>query len=130
MSEELNREILALQERMRAGELTAEEYMIAVTRLTDPARATEMEGELLIATLPDTAFEDDDVTDEDDDDDSPLPPVPDGLTSVYGTREVADKATKKANMASVLVLVSVLAVIAVTSFVIALAWVLIRSSMG
>ena len=109
MNDEINGQILALQERMRAGELTAEEYMIAVARLTDPEKAAEMEADLLLKTLPDYSFEDDD-----------------DAVDLKDTIEP----TQSTSMATIIILVIVIAIFAVASFTIALAWVLIRSSMG
>ena len=114
MDDATKQQILDLQERMRAGELTADEYMIAVTRLTDPEKATEMEGELLISQLPDYSFQDDDDDPIDDDDLGPEDPT---------------NAAQTKNMA-IIVPVMVLVIFAITTFMIDAIWATIRASMG
>ena len=105
MNDDIKREILKLQERLKAGELTADEYMIAMTRLTDPEKATEMEGDLLLSQLPDYSFQDDD--DEDD----------------------ATTVTTSKNMAPVVIL-AVIVIFAIAIQLIVAVWAMILGSWG
>lgn len=130
MDADTKQKILALQERMKKGEITPDEYTIAVTRLTDPGKAAEMEAEYLISSLPDYSFDDDGSVD-DDIEDGPLPPVPGELTGVYGTRETGESpAYTKAKQTTIIVtLVTVLVIFAITIITIVVMWAILRSSL-
>lgn len=114
MNDEVKQQILNLQEQLKAGELTSEEYMIAMTRLTDPEKAAEMEADLLLKTLPDNSFEDDDDVIDDDD-----------LAPRYPATTTQTK-----NMVAIIALVVVFIIFACSIFTIILAWVMVRASMG
>ena len=113
MDDAVKQQIIDLQERLKAGELTADEYMIAVTRLTDPEKATEMEGELLISTLPDYSLQDDDN---------------DVIDLDLGSEDPTKAAQTKTS--AVVILLAVLAIFAVCMFSIITMWVMIRATKG
>ena len=106
MSAETKEGILRLQDRLKAGEISAEEYMVAVARLTDPEKADGLETDYLLATLPDYSFQ------YDDDDTEP--------------NEIAEvtRTTNKGPIA----LVSILIIFAVTILLTAALWVMIRAA--
>ena len=129
MNDEVNEQILALQERMRAGEITAEAYMDAVNRLVDPTSVSEHEPNSYVPE----PFDEDDPLDIDDlTTADALPPVPDGLTAIYGERESVEspELTKAKQTALIVTLVTVVVIFAVTIFSIIAIWAMIRSSLG
>ena len=124
MDDATNQQILALQERLHAGELTPEAYIDAVNLLVDPSRISEYAPNSYVPE----PFDEDDDTDADTDGSTSgaLPPVPDGLTSVYGTREPAPSGSSTPS--SVAVIVAVLVVFALSVFFIATVWVMLLAA--
>ena len=128
MDAETKQMILALQEQLKKGEITADEYTIAVTRLTDPEKAAEMESDYLVSSLPDYSFQDDDVIDDDDDlDEGAPPPVPGELTGIYGTRKSTEspEMTRAKRITLVTVLATVLVIFVISILTIVAIWAMI-----